>query len=473
MYKKIKSLVVGAMLLPTISFSQEKPNVLLITVDDLRPELGCYDNKTIQTPSIDALSKHATTFYNAFCQVPVCGASRASMHTGVRPTVTRFVDAGAKIDKDYPNAVTIGQHFKENGYYTFSAGKVIHGKKDAVERSWTEFHPAEDMFEWHDPALVADKENPQKPYKKSLPYEIVENSKDTDFLDGRTVDLAKKKLKEFKKKDQPFFMAVGLARPHLPFVAPKRFWDLYNEEEIAMAENPFLPEGMPNIAKTTWGELRAYRTVPRKGNVSDEMARKLKHGYYASVSFSDYLLGELIQELKEQGLYDNTIIVLWGDHGWQLGEHTFWAKHSTFDIALNVPLIIKPQSSKKTKKAKVEGFAEIVDIFPTLCELAEISQPQQLQGQSLLPILKNPKASVKDYTLSRWKQGDSIRTKGFRYTLFKNKQGEVIAEMMYDLIKDPQENKNIVKDPAYADEVNKHRDLLASALQEYKLEESR
>ncbi|OHX64076.1 sulfatase [Flammeovirga pacifica] len=469
MKKFIKTVVAGMLLVPASIMAQDKPNVLFISVDDLRPELGAYGNKTINTPNIDELSKHATTFNNAFCQIPVCGASRASMHTGVRPTFTRFVDAGAKIDKDMPNAVTMGQYFREHGYYTFSAGKVIHGKKDTSKRTWSEYHPAEDMFEYHDPALVADNEAPQKPYKKSVPYEIVEGSKDTDFLDGRTIELAKNRLKKFKKMDQPFFMAVGLARPHLPFVAPKRFWDKYKEEDIEMAKNPFLPEGMPSVAKTTYGELRAYRTIPRKGNIGEDMAKKLKHGYYASVSFSDYLLGELIDELKKQGLYDNTIIVLWGDHGWQLGEHTFWAKHTAFDIALRVPFIIKPQASLNGEEGMTEGFAEMVDVFPTLCELTGLEKPNQLQGQSLVPTLKDQSVSVKEYTLSRWKLGDTIRTSGFRYTLFRNKEGKIIAEMMYDLKKDPQENKNIIDDANYKLEIEKHRQLLLDALDQYDL----
>ncbi|AZQ64840.1 hypothetical protein EI427_21685 [Flammeovirga pectinis] len=469
----MKNLVKIAMMLmvclPSLLAAQDKPNIILITIDDLRPELGIYGNKLIQTPQIDALSEHATTFNNAFCQVPVCGASRASMHTGVRPTPKRFTSAGTEIDHDLPNAVTIGQHFKENGYYTFSIGKVIHGKKDAVERTWTEYHPAESMFEYHNKALVEEAKNPVAPYKRPQPYEVVMDSKDTDFLDGRSVKIAKERLAELKKKDQPFFMAVGIARPHLPFVAPKRFWDLYNEDDIPMADNPYKPENMPEVAKTTYGELRAYNSVPKKGDVPSDLAKKLKHGYYASVSFSDYLVGDLIAELKKQGLYENSIIVLWGDHGWQLGEHSFWAKHTNFDIALRVPLIIKPQEGKNMTAAKADGFAEIVDIFPTLCDLAGLEGPSQLQGQSLVPVLKDHNFSTKEYALSRWKQGDSIRTKGYRYTAFKNKKGVLIAEMMYDLSKDPEENKNIVKDATYKVEVEKHRKLLDKALKEYSL----
>ncbi|WP_044206385.1 sulfatase [Flammeovirga sp. OC4] len=457
-------ILVGMLCVPAMTLAQDQPNILLITIDDLRPELGCYGNEVIKTPNIDQLSQHSTTFNNAFCQVPVCGASRASMHTGVRPTLKRFVDAGAKIDKEMPGAVTIGQHFKENGYYTYSIGKVIHGKKDTAERTWSELVVAEDMFEYHADELVKESENPIPPYKRPQPYEKVKNSKDTDFLDGRTVAKAKKKMKELKQKDQPFFMAVGLARPHLPFVAPERFWDLYNENDIPAPDNNFLPEGIPNVAKTSWGELRAYNGVPKKGDVDEQLAKTLKHGYYASVSFADYLVGDLIDELKAQKLYDNTIIVIWGDHGWQLGEHTFWCKHSNFDIALRVPLMIKPPKGKKFKKGSAEGFAEIVDIFPTLCDLSGLSQPAQLQGNSLVPVLQDHQKEIKEYALSRWKLGDTIRTKGFRYTLFKNKKGVVIAEMMYDLTKDPDENKNIVNDPNYKEEVEKHRVLLANAL---------
>ena len=453
-------------------FSQKKttkPNILFISIDDLRPELGCYGNDIIKSPNIDSLASEGVMFLKAYAQVPVCGASRASMHTGIRPTKTRFTSAGTRIDKDTPNAVTMGQYFKENGYYTVSMGKVIHGKGDAAKRSWSKYYPAENMFEYHNKDNVDFQNNPTGGYKHADPYEITDpDVKDTEFLDVRTLNLAKKELKAMKKMDKPFFLAVGFARPHLPFVAPKRFWDLYSKEDIKEPDNYYYPKDVPKVALSSWGELRAYRGIPKKGDIDDkEMRLKLKHGYYACVSYSDYLVGQLIKELKRLNLYDNTIIVLWGDHGWQLGEHKEWAKHTNFDIALRVPFIIV--APDKLKGAVSEELVDMVDLFPTLSELAGLPIIEQNQGKSIVPLLENPEKDINKYSLSRFKAGDSYKTDRYRYTEFTNKDGKVIARMLFDHKKDPEENVNVAGLPEYKKIVEELSEKLHQAEKEYNL----
>ena len=446
----------------------KKPNVLFITIDDLRPELGVYGNKIIKSPNIDKLAKEGVVFTKAYAQVPVCGASRASMHTGIRPTRTRFTRAASEIDRDTPGAITMGQHFKENGYYTVSIGKVIHGKHDASKRSWSKYYPAENMFEYHTKDNLEYNKHPEPGYKRSYPYEMTPDSvPDTAFLDVRTLNNAVKELKIFKKTGQPFFLAVGFARPHLPFVAPKRFWDLYGKDDIKEPDNYFYPKDVPKIALSSWGELRAYRGIPKKGDITDkEMRLTLKHGYYASVSYIDSLVGVLIDELKKLKLYDNTIIVLWGDHGWQLGEHKEWAKHTNFDIALRVPFIVIAPGKLKGKVS--DALVEMVDVYPTLSELAGIPVLEQNQGKSLVPILEG-KPEKMNYALSRWKAGDSFKTDRYRYTEFTNKEGKIFARMLYDHKKDPEENVNVAGLPGYKKVVDSLSKELHKAQRKYNL----
>jgi arylsulfatase A-like enzyme len=450
--------------------TKEKPNVLFITIDDLRPELGCYGNDIIKSPNIDTLAGDGVMFLRAYAQVPVCGASRASMHTGIRPTKTRFTQAGTRIDKDTPDAVTLGQYFKENGYYTVSIGKVIHGKGDAADRSWSKYYPAENMFEYHNPDNLEYNKHPENGYKRSYPYEITnEDVADEEFLDVRALEKAVNELKKLKNKNLPFFLAVGFARPHLPFVAPKRYWDLYKQGDIKEPDNYYYPKDAPQIAISKWGELRAYRGIPKKGDIEDrEMRLTLKHGYYACVSYADDLVGQLIRELKELGLYDNTIIVLWGDHGWQLGEHKEWAKHTNFDIALRVPLIIV--APDKLKGVKVNELVEMVDVFPTLSELAGLPVLDQNQGKSVVPLLEKEGTKDKPFSLSRWQKGDSYKTDRYRYTEFTDNNGKVIARMLFDHQVDPEENVNVAKLPEYKEVVHKLSKELHQVQKEYDLE---
>lgn len=293
-----------------------RPNVLFIAVDDLRPELACYGQQQIHSPNIDRLAKSGVLFQRAYCMVPTCGASRASLMTGIRPARKRFVDHLTWAEKDAPGATTLNTHFKRNGYYTVSLGKVFH-------------HPTDNAEGWSEPAWrpkgvptyrVPENNDLHEQRSKELgdrgrgpAYESGDVADDA-YADGVLAAKAIADLQRLAAKEEPFFLAVGFFKPHLPFVAPKKYWDLYDHEQIRLPDNYHVPKDAPPESIHTSGELRAYAGIPAKGPVSDETARNLIHGYYACVSYTDAQIGKLLDELDRLELSDNTIVVLWGDH---------------------------------------------------------------------------------------------------------------------------------------------------------------
>jgi len=443
---------------PTGASGGEQKNILFIAIDDLRPELAVYGKTYMQTPAIDQLASGGVTFANAYSNVPVCGASRASLMTGLRPTSTRFVDVGAKVEKDAPGIPTLPAYFKAAGYTTISLGKVLHGRKDALS-SWSEepWHPQDDVKRGVDsprsymlPGNIALDIAYKAGDKSSQPpaYEAADVSDDA-YFDGKTARRAIDSLQVLQKEGKPFFLAVGFAKPHLPFNAPRKYWDMYPEKSISLADNPLFPETAPEEARHSWGELRHYAEIPdKKDPVADEVALKLIRGYYAATSYADAQVGRVLAELDRLGLADNTIVVLWGDHGWSLGEHGLWAKHSTFNVANQIPIIVRAPGMEQGKVA--QGLVESVDIYPSIVELAGMSLPAHLQGDSFKPMLENPDIAVKDAVFPRWKNGDSIVTDRYYYTEWRNKQGMVIARMLYDHQNDPQENNNVAEQAEYA-----------------------
>lgn len=421
----------------------EKPNVLFIMVDDLRPELGCYGNQEILSPNIDALAKNAITFNNAYCNIPVCGASRASLLTGILPTKTRFVQYNAKASEDAPNAKTLPQVFKESGYDTFSIGKVFHHIDDTNDKSWTA--PAwRNQGDNYNFMQSLDSSTTKKLSKRNRGriFEMP-NVTDDKYNDGQTALKTIELLKKYKKSNTPFFIASGFVRPHLPFYAPKKYWDLYNRDSISMAKNTDRPKNAPKSLHGS-GEFRQYHFAGLKPK-NEDFKRMMKHGYYASVSYTDKLIGDIVEELKKLELDKNTIIVLWGDHGWQLGEHNYWGKHNTLKVSLRVPLIIKVPG--KTKTINHTAIVESTDLFPTICDLADVNLPKnQLQGKSFKNILNKPKASFRDFAYSRFLSGDAIVTNRFAYTHYTGKRDEI---MLFDHKNDPDENENVVENPKY------------------------
>lgn len=416
-----------------------KPNVLFIVADDLRPELGSYGNKIISSPNIDQLAARGVLFSRAYCNVPVCGASRASLLTGTRPTDYRFLDFRSRADKDNPAATVLPAHFRNNGYYTVSLSKVFHFPDDS-RKAWNEiWWPASkngSPRNFLNPENVAiDSQTSSGP-----PYEMADVP-DSAYFDGEIALKASRYLRKFSQSGQPFFLAVGFKKPHLPFNAPKKYWDLYDPNAIGLATNMYRPKDAPKEAFHPWKELRTYATVPQEGNLTDEMALKLRHAYYASVSYMDAQVGLLLSELKKSGLDDNTIVVLWGDHGWNLGENALWGKHCNFNTSMNAPLIISAPGMAKGKTN--QSITEFIDIYPTLCELTGLTLPSHLDGQSLVGRLKKPGKTEDDFAVVKFANGVSYIEKNLFYSEWYDKNDTIISDMLYDHATDPEENVNI------------------------------
>lgn len=425
----------------------ERPNVLFIAVDDLRPELGCYGKEHILSPNIDRLAREGMLFTNAYCNVPVCGASRASLLSGVRPDINRFVDYYTYLDNDMPGTVSLPMHFKNNGYQSLSIGKVFHHQDDG-KGSWSEnWKPEFQNTSWLDYQGSENIKAYNGPLKKAMPYEKADVN-DDQYFDGKIATKAIASLKAFQAGNEPFFLAVGFLKPHLPFNAPKKYWDLYDEKKIQLAKNPFAPDNAPVQAFHNFGELRAYLSVPSEGPVPDSLAHRLIHGYYACVSYVDAQIGRVLDALKTYGLDENTIVVLWGDHGWQLGEHGLWCKHCNFKNALHTPLIVKVPGV--TDGSECDDLVEYVDVYPTLTDLTGLTSPFHLQGTSMVELLKGNQPDWKQAVFARWHNGETIITSQYAYTEWHQTNSQkVVARMLYDHRCDPEENNNVAEDRNY------------------------
>jgi iduronate 2-sulfatase len=436
-------------------------NVLFIAVDDLRNELGCYGVEKIQAPNIDRLAARGTVFDRAYCQQAVCSPSRTSLLTGCRPDTTKVYDLVTHFRKHLPDVVTLPQHFRNHGYFTRSVGKIYHpGLDDA--RSWSEppararrstySLPENQDLVARKTAVTAGKEfaNPvaRSNATKGPAYECADVP-DNAYADGAIADAAIEMLRQ--AKEQPFFLAVGFLKPHLPFVAPKKYWDLYRRDEIPPAPNPFAPRDVPRIALTDWGELRAYEDIPRLGPLTDEQARTLKHGYYACVSYMDAQVGRVLAELDRLGLREHTAVVLWGDHGWKLGEHGAWCKHTNFENDTHAPLICCAPGQKAPGR-HTKGLVEFVDVYPSLCALAGLPLPSHLEGTSFAPLLNAPEQPWKTAAFSQYPRGGgimgySMRTDRWRLTRWLRRDGSEAARELYDHQKDPREDVNVAERP--------------------------
>ncbi len=466
------TIVAGSVLSAQDQWYPKKPNVLFIVVDDLRPELGCYGREHIHSPNIDALAKRGVVFDRAYVQQATCSPSRTSVLTGMRPDKARVWDLKTHFRDEVPDVVTLPQLFKENGYFVQGMGKVYHPKLDDPV-SWSVPWQNAKAKKYYaipktDPDRVAElsRFDDQIGSKKNGPvYECADVPDDT-YQDGATAELAVKTIRELANRDQPFFLAVGFSRPHLPFVAPEKYWDLYDQKAIELAPNPYLAKNSPEYAvNTDDGEMRGYQGVPWKGQaIPDELARKLKHAYYACVSYVDACLGRVLAELDAQGVRDDTIVILWGDHGWKLGEHGCWGKHSNVENDTNAPLILSVPGleNEGTHEASI---VEFVDIYPTLAELAELPLPDHLDGHSLLPVLENPASGHKEFAVSQWPSwsakgyalmGYSLRTDRYRLTVWVHRKDSSRVEdiELYDLLTDPGENVNVSGKSGYEAVVN-------------------
>jgi iduronate 2-sulfatase len=441
----------------------KRPNILFLAVDDLRPELGCYGFSGVKSPNIDRLAKQGVLFTRAYCQQAVCSPSRTSVLTGARPDTTKVWDLVTHFRDAMPNVVTLPEHFKKNGYFVQGLGKIFHPGYDD-KQSWS--------VPWQTPKAPTYartyKVEATSPQAKDGPPVESADVPDNFYKDGMVADLAVDLLKQMKSKTEPFFLAVGFAKPHLPFVAPKKYWDLYDPAKIPLAANPYRPDGAPDYALAASGELRNYAGMPAQGPVDEKIARELKHGYYASISYTDAQIGKVLDELDRQGLTQNTVIVLWGDHGWKLGEHGEWAKHSNAENDTNVTLMFAAPGLK-TAGSKSSALVEFVDIYPTLANLAGLPLPAHLEGTSLKPLLEDPKRKGKPAAFSQYPRGKkimgySMRTERYRLTVWLDREDhtKVLDTELYDHSKDPQENVNIAK-------VSANADLLKGLMEQWKI----
>jgi arylsulfatase A-like enzyme len=452
--------------------SRRKMNVLFIAVDDLRPELGCYGKKHIISPNIDHLAARGLLFERTYCQQAVCAPSRASIMSGVRPDTSGIYDLNTPLRTAMPNVLSLPQHFKNNGYESISIGKIYHHPKDD-RRGWTAEPYRAGTFPkgaWKGRGYLTKEAIAQmEKYGKANPkmrgrgpaFEAADVA-DNVYPDGANTDHAIRELSRLK--DKPFFIAMGFYKPHLPFNSPKKYWDMYKPEDIKLADNPFIPKNAPTYATTNWGELRNYYGIPKKGPCSDELARQLIHGYYACVSYIDAQIGRLLGELDRLKLSDKTVIILWGDHGWKLGEHAGWCKHTNFELDTHVPMILSVPGMK-TAGRRTRALTEYVDIYPTLCQACGLRIPKHLEGRSMMSLLDNPQRPWKKAAFSQYPRGRvmgySMRTELFRYTEWRNrKTNELMARELYDHKKDPKENVNAVDQPEYKSDIRRLAGML-------------
>ena len=424
-------------------------NVLFIMVDDLRPLLGCYGHSEMHTPNIDALAERGTRFNRAYCQYPLCNPSRSSILTGLRPDTIGVYDNNAYFRNNLPDAVTLPQHFKAHGYHTQSVGRIAHG-----------FAALFDQFSWSAPiwrkwSMPID--------TKTVPLWSALDVADDELRDGQTADKAVEVLAELP--NSPFFLAVGFYKPHLPYNAPQKYYDLYDSVTFNIHTDSITPKGTPRIARTSWAEIKGYQDFPVGTTlISDEKILELTRAYAASASYTDALVGHVLQQLEALSLAENTVIVLVGDHGYHLGEHGTWSKNTLFEVGVHSPLIISVPGQQPNR---TDALVELVDIYPTLCDACELPIPSALEGLSLMPIIAKPGHLWKTAAFSQLKRGDingvSIRTEQYRYTEWGNSGDR--GHELYDYDADPNETVNVVDLPENADLVARLSEQLRAGWQ--------
>ena len=460
-----------------------KPNVLFICVDDLVGTIGAFGDTTAKTPKIDSLAAQGTTFLNHHCAWTVCGPSRAALTTSLTPEETGVMGF-RPIRKKLPNVVTMPQHFKNNGYETAAAGKYYDPRTVGNTKK-----PLNDKGQYPDGKLIDDPASWSIPYihaphgysPPKRPAWDAANRPDSEYVDYQILKQGVRLMKRMSKGDKPFYLAVGFKKPHLPFVAPKKMWDLYDRKSMPLAKFKDLPLGVSEPSKATLlnnKELMGYNPFKTSGKMPTvDQQRALLHGYYACSSWVDSLVGQLLDELaatddpvqKGKKMSETTIVVFWGDHGFHLGDHGRWAKHSNMERATSCPLIVYDPRIK-AEGAKTSLPASSLDLYPTLCALAELPVPEQpkdarstkgrpLRGVNLAPLLKDPKSSVRKGALTvfsmKGSYGYAYRTEQYRYIEWVNKFNKIVGRDLYDYKKDPLETKNVVADPAYAATVKK------------------
>lgn len=440
-----------------------RPNVLMIVVDDLKPTIGAYGDSFAVTPHMDRLAAKGTVFLNNHCQQAVCGASRASALTGLRPDTVQVWDFKSRMRDKLTDLVTLPQTFRQNGYHTASLGKIFDprccdGRETNDAISWSEPHWTADtphLAKTHfgDPNHVGDT-------TECLPGDV----EDDFYGDGLRTNRAIELIRERKAGNKPFFLAVGYKKPHLPFVAPKKYWDLYQRETVPLSNFQKMPDGAPYFHFQDSWELRSgYENIP-EGILPEEMQRRMVHGYYACVSYIDAQVGRLLGELEQQSLLENTIVILWGDHGWHLGDHGMWCKHTNYEQATRAPLmILDPRIKNSTTRTKAP--TEFLDIASTLVDLCGLPTSDGFEGVSLKPLMTGESDSVKPFAVSQFPRshhapnnlmGYAFRNERYRTILWIDmaykageRSGGLVATELYDYQTDPLETLNMADQSEY------------------------
>lgn len=512
--------------------ADSRPNVLFIAVDDLRPILGCYGSDVAKTPNIDKLADEGLLFERAYCQIAICGPSRASLMTGLRPNTVGVTENVTYFRDTRPDVVTLSQHFIRNGYDAMYIGKIYHGQMRDEEKSWnrkaipaTPYSPR--SFRGYQLPGNKDfiKRRIEEVKKQRVPKEQAwpltcgpawecADVPDNAYGDGHSAEQAIETLRKLRNPasprhtGKPLFLGLGFHKPHLPFIAPKRYWDMYDPGEIKPAANRYAPKDAPSLARHCSFELRVRHGVPKAGPIEND--RKLMHAYLACASYVDAQVGKVVAELERLKLRDNTVIILWGDHGWHLGEHGIWGKATNYEIAARVPLILSAPGMKARGKT-TRALVELLDMYPTLCELAGLEVPSHVEGRSMVPLLDDPDRTWKDAAfgqfpcpaLREWAamplskamratffgpliseleqklarehpdlydkelyenhlMGYTMRTDRYRIVCWVDDRdrGRIIATELYDHDADADENTNLSKRPEHAQRVARLTDRL-------------
>ncbi|TWU35340.1 Arylsulfatase [Novipirellula aureliae] len=451
---------------PLSSNDRKRPNILFIAVDDLRPSLGCYGDSLAISPHIDKLASEGMRFDRAYCQVAVCNPSRASLMTGLRPDTLGVWTLPIHFREAMPDAVTLPQWLRQFGYTAVSHGKIYHNPTPDPQ-SWSE--PIRDLpnlpFAYPEGTqkLVAGAREklPQRDWRKTSlrnPSTAAPDLPDNQLLDGARADICIEDLRRHGKSSQPFFLAMGFIRPHLAFVAPKKYWDLYEPDKLPVLTGQQVPAGSPPYAMHNNSELSHYVDLIDMPAPWDEETlpvekmRELVHGYYACVSYIDAQIGRIMQALDEEGLRENTIVVLWSDHGWKLGEYRGWGKMTNYEIDARVPLIVSAPGMKTAGQAS-DSLVELLDLFPTLCELTGVDIPDFVEGKSFVPVLQDSQASIHEAAVSQYYRpykgnefmGYSLRTDRYRYIEWRDfSTGEMVEQELYDHDANEMETKNLI-----------------------------
>jgi iduronate 2-sulfatase len=456
------------------AFSAPKFNVLMIAIDDMRPQLGCYGDPTVKSPNMDRLAARGLLFRRAYCQQALCSPSRISLLSGRFPVTTKIFTIGPDLRSTMPDITTLPQHFKNNGYFTRSLGKVYHvGIDDPASwsvPSWQSKKPrvgpvGEAARERRRAEYAATGTRPPQKGQGSIGYATpafeAPEVGDDDLLDGDTAREGVGILRDLAKKPaQPFFLAVGFANPHVPWVAPKKYWDLYDPAKIPMAPNQFLPRNAPAFAAKSGDDFYWYGNVPKDRNLPEEFKRQCLHGYLAAISYVDAQVGRLLDTLESTGLAKNTVVILWSDHGYYMGEHSWWGgKHNNYEGATRATLMLAVPGHG-TQGAKTDALVQFVDIAPSLTELCGLPREPGFEGRSFVPLLADPKGSINEAAFNWYPKGSpdadgntatylgcAMRTGRWRYVEWVNDELKIIARELYDEQSDPQENENVAGKP--------------------------